>query len=151
MTLSAQQLAFPEAEGGRRFALGGRGGTVYEVTNLNDAGAGGLRDAISVGNRTIVFRVSGEIKLQSRLSIRQSNITIAGQTAPGNGICLTGYTLNIQASHIIIRYIRSRFGDNASYHHNLLAHHTSRTPRFNGTRYVGQQFKDSTDFRNNVI
>jgi Secretion system C-terminal sorting domain len=220
---AAQQLAFPTAEGGGRFSVGGRGGTVYEVTNLNDAGVGSLRDAVSAPNRTIVFRVAGEIKLLSRLSIRQNNITIAGQTAPGDGICITGYTLNIQASNIIIRYIRSRFGDanavaddamncwagnfqniildhcslswsidetgsfydirnftlqwcmlseslfnsvhnkgehgyagiwggeNASYHHNLIAHHTSRTPRFQGTRYATQLFKDSVDFRNNVI
>ncbi|MEA5460806.1 pectinesterase family protein [Arcicella sp. LKC2W] len=222
----SQQIAFPGAEGGGRFAVGGRGGTVYEVTNLNDSGAGSLRDAISVGNRTIIFKVSGEIKLQSRLQIKKDNITIAGQTAPGEGICLTGYTLNISASNIIVRYIRCRFGDtnavdddamnswngtyqniivdhcsmswsidetatfygiknftlqwclvaeslyrskhdkgdhgyagiwggaNATFHHNLVAHHTSRNPRFGGARkgYIPYDpSEELVDYRNNVI
>ena len=222
-TLAAQQLAFPTAEGGGRFAIGGRSGSVYEVTNLNDAGTGSLRDAVSQPNRTVVFRVSGLIVLASRLSLKQDNITIAGQTAPGDGICLTGYTLNIQANNIIIRHIRCRLGsafrveddalncysgnfqniiidhcslswsvdetgsfydiknftlqwcilseslfnsthskgehsyggiwggENASFHHNLLAHHTSRNPRFNGNRYTFTNFRDTVDFRNNVI
>jgi hypothetical protein len=222
-TINAQQLAFPTAEGGGRFAVGGRGGTVYEVTNLNDAGAGSLRDAVSQPNRTVIFKISGNIVLQTRLILRQNNITIAGQTAPGDGICISGNTLNIQASHIIIRYLRCRLGDafpieddamncwsgnfqniiidhcslswsidetgtfydiknftlqwcilseslfnsihnkgehgyagiwggeNASFHHNLLAHHTSRAPRFNGNRYTVINFRDTVDFRNNVI
>ena len=75
----AQPLAFPEAEGWGRFATGGRGGEVYAVTNLNDHGPGSLRDALSVGHRTVIFRVSGTIELKSVLFVKHSNITIAGR------------------------------------------------------------------------
>jgi pectate lyase len=109
---SAQILAFPGAEGWGRFSTGGRGGDVYAVTNLNNDGPGSLREAVQQGNRTVVFRVSGTIILETDLIISQSNITIAGQTAPGDGICLRKSTLKIKHAHdIIIRYLRVRPGD----------------------------------------
>lgn len=231
----AQTPAFPGAEGGGRFAVGGRGGSVYYVTNLNNSGAGSLRDAVSQPNRTVLFKVSGTINLLSPIFITKNNITIAGQTAPGDGICLANYGLAIRASHIIVRYIRSRPGDiiinpddtakvvdamynslgspvtspysniivdhcsmswstdeagsfyavanftlqwsilseslyrsthskgtphgyggiwggqNVSFHHNLLASHSNRNPRFSGSAATGQPELEYVDFRNNVI
>ena len=213
--LYPQQLAFPTAEGWGKYTVGGRGGQVYEVTNLNDSGAGSLRAAVNAsGPRTVVFKVSGTIELTSNLNINRPYITIAGQTAPGDGICIAHYPIMINTSQVIIRYIRTRLGDiykidsdalssrytknviidhvsaswstdealsvyhcdsvtvqwcliseslyyalpakghhgfggiwggpNASFHHNLIAHHSSRNPRFaSGCGY--------TDFRNNVI
>lgn len=99
--------AFPGAEGSGRWATGGRGGTVYEVTNLSNSGAGSIVDAVSVGNRTIVFRVSGTIELGDVVLRPKSNTTIAGQTAPGDGICLKG-RIYISASNVVIRYLRVR-------------------------------------------
>ena len=103
--------AFPGAEGFGRFAAGGRGGDVVAVTHLHDSGPGSLRDAVSAGNRTVVFRVSGTIHLQSDLLIERSNLTIAGQTAPGDGICLRGRPLRLRgANDVIIRHLRVRPG-----------------------------------------
>jgi hypothetical protein len=108
-----RHLAFPGAEGYGRFAIGGRGGKVYEVTNLNDSGPGSLREACEAsGPRTVVFRVGGVIKLKSRIVIRNPYLTVAGQTAPGDGICVRGATFGCSDTHdVIIRYLRIRVGD----------------------------------------
>ena len=109
----AQQDAFPGAEGYGRYTTGGRGGDVYHVTNLDNDGAGSLRYGIENANgpRTIVFDISGTIQINGGLEIESANITIAGQTTPGDGVTLAGGALNIQESNIIVRYIRCRLGD----------------------------------------
>ena len=112
--LSAQTLAFPTAEGFGKFATGGRGGEVVEVTNLNDSGEGSFRWALSQYPNTpvtIVFRISGVIQLKSDVRCKRNGLTIAGQTAPGDGICFRGGKLNFGGSkNLIIRHIRSRIG-----------------------------------------
>ncbi|MCK5470675.1 MAG: pectate lyase, partial [Cyclobacteriaceae bacterium] len=113
--ISAQTIAFPGAEGAGKFTKGGRGGDVYHVTSLEDAGKGSLRQGIETisGPRTIVFDVAGTIRLKSILQIKDvSYLTIAGQSAPGKGITIADYPIKIHDSkHIIMRYMRVRLGD----------------------------------------
>ncbi len=118
----ASTPAFPGAEGFGAASIGGRGGKVLFVTNLNDSGPGSLRAAVdSDGPRTVIFRVSGTIALKSNLSVKKPYITIAGQTAPGHGICLKDHAFSVSAEHVIIRYIRCRPGDNAKSESDALS------------------------------
>jgi len=208
--------AFPGAEGFGKYSLGGRGGRVIEVTNLNDVGPGSFRAACEAkGPRTVVFRASGTIPLESKFKITNPYLTIAGQTAPGDGVCIKNYQVNFDTHDLIIRYLRFRPGDErgkeqdgfggkgdhividhcsvswgidenlsinkgtnlsvqwclvsesltkslhkkgshgygglwggpgGSWHHNILAHHTSRNPRASGNAESGL-----LDYRNNVV
>ncbi len=103
--------AFPGAEGGGMYSFGGRGGKVFVVTNLNDAGSGSFREACEAGGpRTVVFNVAGIIKLDRPLDIYAPYITIAGQSAPGDGVCIAGHSVHVRTHDVVIRYMRFRRG-----------------------------------------
>src|SRR3954470_2865872 len=119
LALSAAALdtlpAFPGAEGFGATTPGGRGGKVYLVTTLDDSGPGSLREACEAeGPRTVLFRVAGTIVLKKTITVTHPFLTVAGQSAPGDGICLRGYTFGVATHDVIVRYLRSRLGDETS-------------------------------------
>lgn len=145
-SVDAEQLdfgvlaAFPGAEGHGRETTGGRGGDVYVVTSLADDGSKGtLRYGIEkmTEPRTIVFQVSGTIHLSKELKIKKNNLTIAGQTAPGDGVCLAGWPVFVEADNVIVRFLRFRMGDKehvsadgadafgGRFHKNIIIDHCS--------------------------
>lgn len=112
-----RHLAFPGAEGYGRFAIGGRGGKVIYVTNLDDDGPGSFRDAVEnhEGSRTILFNVSGIITLNSRLVINDDYVTVAGQTAPGKGVCFRWAPIGVIGDDLIVQNLRVRLGIGITY------------------------------------
>jgi pectate lyase len=118
---SDSPLAFPGAEGFGAHAQGGRGGRTIEVTNLNDSGPGSFRAACDAkGPRIVVFRVAGLIDLQTPVDITEPYLTIAGQTAPGDGICLKRSEFQVRTHDVIVRYLRSRPGDIAGKEYDAM-------------------------------
>ncbi|NLO70355.1 MAG: polysaccharide lyase [Porphyromonadaceae bacterium] len=108
----AEIPAFPGAEGGGAYSFGGRGGKVITVTNLNDSGPGSFRDACEQGGaRIVVFNVAGIIKLKSPIIVRAPYITIAGQTAPGDGVCIAGESFWVNTHDVVVRHMRFRRGE----------------------------------------
>lgn len=104
--------AFPGAEGGGMYSFGGRGGKIFVVTSLQDSGPGTLREALeSGGPRIIVFNVAGIIRLKSRIRVRAPYVTLAGSTAPGDGVCVAGDTVELETHDVIIRHMRFRRGE----------------------------------------
>jgi hypothetical protein len=103
--------AFPGAHGGGMYSFGGRGGKLYVVTNLNDSGPGSFREALEAGGpRIVLFNVAGIIKLRERIRVRAPYITIAGNTAPGDGVCVAGDTVELETHDVVVRHMRFRRG-----------------------------------------
>jgi len=157
----AQLPAFPGAEGFGKFTTGGRGGSVYHVTNLSDAGVGSLRDAVSVANRIVVFDVGGIINITTRIVIKK-DITIAGQTSPGGGITIygNGVALNGDSGNNIIRHIRIRMGKNGetkkdalaiSEGQNYMVDHVSISWGIDGTLDVNGTGVDNCTFQDCIV
>lgn len=104
--------SFPGAWGGGMYSFGGRGGKVFVVNNLNDSGPGSFREACEAGGpRIVVFNVAGIIKLKERIRVRAPYITVAGSTAPGDGVCIAGNTVELDTHDVVIRHMRFRRGD----------------------------------------
>ena len=104
--------AFPGAEGAGSTTPGGRGGRVLFVTTLADSGPGSFRAACEAeGPRIVVFRVAGTIALKSPINVRHPYLTVAGQSAPGEGVCLRDNTFGISTHDVVVRFLRSRLGD----------------------------------------
>jgi pectate lyase len=117
--------AFPGAEGGGKYSFGGRGGRVYVVTTLSDDGPGSFREACeAAGPRIVVFNVAGIIHLKRSLHIKAPYITVAGQTAPGDGVCIAGNVVSFDTHDVVIRYMRFRRGENNDERreHSLTGH-----------------------------
>src|SRR5687767_12790460 len=107
----AKVPAFPGAEGGGMYSFGGRGGKVFVVTSLEDAGPGSLREACEAGGpRVVVFNVAGIIRLKDKIRIRAPYITLNGASAPGDGVCVAGNTVELETHDVVVRQMRFRRG-----------------------------------------
>lgn len=153
--VTGSQLAFPGAEGHGRFAEGGRGGRVIQVTTLADSGPGSLRAAIRApGPRTIVFEVSGVIRLAAPLRISEGRVTIAGQTAPGEGVTIADQPLIVSADDVVVRHLRVRLGDESraeedavtiSRGRRIILDHISASWSVDETLSVGSRYSPPSD------